>query len=358
MRAGDVAGGRWSVNSDVVRLEAAPRPAYNEAHLKKGICMAIGSAKRKLAVVFGGSGFIGRYVVKRLANAGYVVRVAVRDPESAMALRPMGAVGQIVPLYAPVGHEALVARATEGADVVVNLTGILAEAKKGDFYRVHAEGAGRIARLAASSVAQQFVHISAIGANAESASDYAKSKAQGEAAVKAVFPRAVILRPSIVFGAEDAFFNRFAAMAGLSPVIPIVSGQTKFQPVYVGDVADAVMAGLTRHDAAGCLFELGGPEVKTFRELMDYMLKCIGKHRRVVDLPLGLAGLQAAVLERLPGKLLTRDQIKLLQSDNIVELGALDLAALQIVATPMDMVVPQYLARYRPGGRRRPEFHN
>jgi NADH dehydrogenase len=320
--------------------------------------MAIGSGKRKLAVVFGGSGFIGRYVVKRLANAGYVVRVAVRDPESAMALRPMGAVGQIVPLYAPVGHEALVARAAEGADVVVNLTGILAVARKGDFYKVHAEGAGRIARLAASSVARHLVHVSAIGADEHSSSDYAKSKAQGEAAVRAAFPRAVILRPSIVFGPEDAFFNRFAAMAGLSPIIPIVSGQTKFQPVYVADVADAVMAAIARADAAGCLFELGGPEVKSFRELIGYMLKCIGKHRRVVDLPLALAGVQAAVLERLPGKLLTRDQIKLLQHDNVVGPGALDLAALGIVATPMEMVVPQYLARYRPGGRRRPEFHN
>jgi len=320
--------------------------------------MAAGSQTRKLAVVFGGSGFIGRYVVKRLAHAGYVVRVAVRDPEAAMGLRPMGAVGQIVPLYAPVGHEALVARATEGADVVINLTGILAEAKKGDFYRVHTEGAGRIARLAASSVARHFVHISAIGADAASDSDYAKSKAQGEAAVRAVFPNAVILRPSIVFGPEDQFFNRFAAMAGLSPVIPIVSAHTKFQPVYVGDVADAVMAGIERTGAAGCMFELGGPDVKTFRELMEYMLACIGKHRRVADLPLGLAGVQAALLERLPGKLLTRDQIKLLRRDNVVEPGALDLAALGVVATPMEMVVPQYLARFRPGGRRRPEFHN
>lgn len=320
--------------------------------------MAIGSQTRKLAVVFGGSGFIGRYVVKRLANAGYIVRVAVRDTEAAMALRPMGGVGQIVPLYAPLGQEALVARAIDGADVVVNLTGILAETKKGDFYRIHAEGPGRIARLAASSVARYFVQVSAIGADPDSDSDYAKSKAQGEAAVRAVFPQAVILRPSIVFGAEDAFFNRFAAIAGLSPVIPIVSGMTKFQPVYVGDVADAVMAGLTREDVAGCIFELGGPQVQSFRELIEYMLRLIGKPRLVIDLPLGVARLQAAVLERLPGKLLTRDQIKLLQRDNVVEAGALGLAALEIVATPMAMVVPQYMARYRPGGRRRPEFHN
>jgi NADH dehydrogenase len=309
-------------------------------------------AARRLAVVFGGSGFIGRYVVQRLAARGYVVRVAVRDPEAAMGLRPMGGVGQIVPLYAPLGQEAAVARATEGADVVVNLTGILAEAKKGDFIRVHAEGAARIARLAASSVARHLVHVSAIGADVKSESLYARSKGEGEAAVRAVFPNAVILRPSIVFGAEDAFFNRFAAMAAISPVIPVVSGATKFQPVYVADVADAVLAGVERPEAAGKLFELGGPDVRSFAELIAYMLKLIGKRREILDLPLPLARLQAAVLERLPGKLLTRDQIKLLQCDNVVAEGALDLASLGVTATPMDMVVPGYLARFRTGGRK------
>jgi NADH dehydrogenase len=309
-------------------------------------------ATRRLATVFGGSGFIGRYVVKRLAAAGYVVRVAVRDPEAAMFLRPMGAVGQIVPLYAPVGQEALVARAAEGADVVINLTGILAEAKKGDFYRVHAEGAARIARLAASSVARHLIHISAIGADAKSPSDYARSKALGEAAVRSAFPRAVILQPSILFGPEDGFFNRFAAMARISPLLPIVGGKTRFQPVYVGDVADAVLAGVTRDDTAGCLFELGGPDVKTFRELIEYMLKIIGKNRDILDLPLPLARFQAMFLERLPGKLLTGDQIKLLQRDNIVAEGALDLASLGIVPTPMDLILPSYLGRFRKGGRR------
>jgi NADH dehydrogenase len=309
-------------------------------------------ATRRLATVFGGSGFIGRYVVKRLAAAGYVVRVAVRDPEAAMFLRPMGAVGQIVPLYAPVGQEALVARATEGADVVINLTGILAEAKKGDFYRLHTEGAGRIARLAASSVARHLIHISAIGADPKSASDYARSKALGEAAVRSAFSRAVILRPSILFGPEDGFFNRFAAMARISPILPIVGGKTRFQPVYVGDVADAVLAGVTRDDTAGCLFELGGPDVKTFRELIEYMLKTIGKSREILDLPLPLARFQAMFLERLPGKLLTGDQIKLLQCDNIVAEGALDLASLGIVPTPMDLILPFYLGRFRKGGHR------
>jgi len=313
-------------------------------------------ATRRLATVFGGSGFIGRYVVKRLAKAGYVVRVAVRDPEAAMFLRPMGAVGQIVPLYAPVGQEALVARATEGADVVINLTGILAEAKKGDFYKVHAEGAGRIARLAASSTARHLIHISAIGADVKSASDYSRSKGMGEAAVQSAFSTAVVLRPSVLFGPEDQFFNRFAAMTRVSPVLPVVSARTRFQPVYVGDVADAVMAGVARDDAAGCRFELGGPDVKTFRQLLEYMLNCIGKSRDILDLPIPLARLQAFFLERLPGKLLTADQIKLLQCDNVVAEGALDLASLGVVPTPMDLMVPGYLARFRKGGRRTPEF--
>jgi NADH dehydrogenase len=168
-----------------------------------------------------------------------------------------------------------------------------------------------------------------------------------------VFPKAVILRPSVVFGPEDAFFNRFAAMAQISPVIPIVSGASKFQPVYVGDVADAVLAGITRADAAGGLFELGGPDVMSFRDLILYMLSVIGRKRQVVDLPLGLARAQAAVLERLPGKLLTIDQVKLLRRDNVVAPGVLDLASLGVVATPMDMVVPDYLVRFRPGGKRR-----
>jgi NADH dehydrogenase len=313
-------------------------------------------ATRRLATVFGGSGFIGRYVVKRLAASGYVVRVAVRDPEAAMFLRPMGAVGQIVPLYAPLEQEALVARAAEGADIVINLTGILAESKKGDFYKVHTEGAGRIARLAASSTATSLIHISAIGADSKSTSEYARSKGLGEEAVRSAFARAVVLRPSIVFGPEDAFFNRFAGMTRASPVLPVVSARTKFQPVYVGDVADSVMAGISRADAAGCLFELGGPDVRTFRQLLEYMLSCIGKSRDILDLPIGLARLQAFFLERLPGKLLTRDQIKLLQHDNVVAEGALDLASLGLVPTPMDLIVPGYLARFRKGGRKMSEY--
>jgi NADH dehydrogenase len=308
--------------------------------------------QRKLAVVFGGSGFLGRYVVQRLARAGMVVRVAVRDVEGAMFLRPLGVVGQIVPLYAPLGEEALVTRAVEGADVVINLVGILAEARSGDFMRVHEQGAGRIARLAAAAGVGRLIQISAIGADAQSPSLYARSKAAGEVAVHAAMPGATILRPSIVFGTEDQFFNRFAAMATMSPVIPIVGGRTKFQPVYVGDVADAIMAALAPAHA-GQIFELGGPEVKSFHTLIADMLALIERRRQILDMPIPLANLQASVLERLPGKLLTTDQVKQLGRDNVVAPGALGLADLGIAPTPMGLVLPSYLARYRPGGRRR-----
>ncbi len=307
----------------------------------------------KLAVVFGGSGFIGRYVVSRLAARGYQVRVAVRDVRSAAALQPMGLTGQIIPLYAPTSEEALVARAAEGADLVVNLTGVLSERRQGDFFRIHADGAGRIARLAASSVATRFVHISAIGAEAGSNSAYARSKAAGEAAVRAAFSKATIIRPSIVFGAEDAFFNRFAAMAALSPVLPIVHGDTRFQPVFVGDLADAVAAALVDEEAPGKTYEIAGPEIRTFRQLIEYMLKTIERRRMVWDLPLGLARLQAAVLQHLPGQLLTVDQVELLSKDNVAAPNSLGLIALDVTPTPMDLVVPGYLSRFRPGGRRR-----
>ncbi|MCB5943221.1 complex I NDUFA9 subunit family protein [Acidocella sp. KAb 2-4] len=306
-------------------------------------------AERKIAVVFGGSGFLGRYVVQRLADRGYLVRVAVRDTESAKQLQPLGGVAQIVPLYAPVGNEAAAARALAGAELAVNLVGILAESRKGDFDRAHTEGAGRIARLAAASGVARLVHVSAIGADAASASLYARSKGLGEVAVRAAFPGAVILRPSIVFGSEDGFFNRFAAMAQVLPVLPIVHGATKFQPVYVGDVADAVLAGLDGQ--AGRTFELGGPEVARFIDLLRLMLRLTGRHCAIWDMPVGLARAQAALLERLPGKLLTNDQITLLERDNVVAPGALGLESLGIAPTPMAMVVPQYLARYREGGK-------
>jgi uncharacterized protein YbjT (DUF2867 family) len=304
---------------------------------------------RRIATVFGGSGFVGRHVVQRLTAAGYVVRVAVRDTEGAKFLRPMGDIGQVVLLQAGVGNEAAAARAIAGAELVINLAGILAEARKGDFDRIHGEGAGRVARLAAAAGVRHLVHVSAIGADANGPSAYARSKAAGEAAVLAAFARAAILRPSIIFGAEDQFFNRFAAMAVSFPVIPIVHGAALFQPVYVRDVAAAVLAAASPA-AAGKVFELGGPEQKTFHELIAMTLAYTGRKRRILDLPVPLARLQAVFLERLPGKLLTRDQISLLARDNIAAPGMPGLEELGIAPAALDLVLPGYLGRYRAGG--------
>jgi uncharacterized protein YbjT (DUF2867 family) len=311
------------------------------------------SQGRKVATVFGGSGFLGRYVVKRLAAAGYVVRVAVRDTEGAMFLRPMGGVGQIVPLQATVTSDAGVARAVEGASVVINLVGILAERHRGDFTRLQEEGAGRVARASAAAGVAHLVQLSAIGADAASASLYASSKAKGEVAVLAAFPSATILRPSLVFGAEDGFFNRFAAIALISPIMPVISGSTRFQPVYVGDVADAVMAAIATPAASGQTYELGGPDVKTFRELISWVLELTGRKRMMVNIPDSVAQIQARIMEHIPGKPLTRDQLILLARDNVTTTLP-GLAELGVTPTPMDQIVPGYLARYRSGGAPRP----
>ncbi len=305
---------------------------------------------RSVATVFGGSGFIGRYVVKRLAAAGHVVRVAVRDTEAAGFLKPMGGVGQVVPLRASLTDPAAVARAVEGASHVVNLVGILAEGKPGDFMRLHGEAPGLLGQAATAAGVARLVHLSAIGADPASPSLYARSKAAGEVALLAAFPAATILRPSVVFGAEDAFFNRFAGMGAMLPVMPVIGGGMRMQPVYVGDVADAVMAGLMHGDTAGQTFELGGPRVFALRELQAWILTVIHRRRPMLEVPQWLAEFQAGVLEKLPGKLLTRDQLKLLGIDNVVAPGARDLAALGIAATPVEAVVPAYLARFRPGG--------
>ena len=308
------------------------------------------TATRSVATVFGGSGFLGRYVVKRLAGAGYVTRVAVRDPEGAMFLRPMGRVGQIVPMYASLTHEATIARAVDGAELVVNLVGILAERRGGDFHRIHAEGAGRIATLAVAAGAARMVQVSAIGADQASQSLYARSKAEGEAAVRAAMPGATILRPSVVFGAEDQFFNRFAAMAQILPFMPVISGETEMQPVYVGDVSDAVMAALTGLDTAGKTYELGGPQIWTFREILAYILKETRRRRKLVNIPMGMARFQASLAELLPTKPFTRDQLLMLSRPNIMATGVPGLLDLGITPTPIELIVPEYLDRYRPGG--------
>lgn len=303
---------------------------------------------RKVATVFGGSGFIGRYVVKRLAERGYVVRVAVRDPEAALFLKPMGAPGQVVPVGVSVTDDAGVAAVVSGAEVVVNLVGILHETRKATFKAIQGEAPGRIGRAAAATGARAVVQISAIGADPASQSAYARSKAEGEQSIRAAFPGATVLRPSIVFGPEDAFFNRFAALAQFAPALPLYGGgETKFQPVYVGDVADAVMAALDRAEAAGRTYELGGPRTYSFRELLAYILKVTGRRRLLVPLPWSVGRLQARLLELLPDPPLTRDQLLLLQTDNVVAPGALTLAEFGIQPKAVEAIVPVYLARFR-----------
>jgi uncharacterized protein YbjT (DUF2867 family) len=290
---------------------------------------------RKVATVFGGAGFIGRYLVPHLVRQGYVIRIAGRDPERGALLKPLGTTGQIVPLYAPVTDAAAIGRAVDGADIVVNLVGIVAERRAGDF-----------ADAAARAGVRHLVHVSAIGASGTSRSGYARGKAAGEAAVTAGFRDAVILRPSIVFGAEDQFFNRFGEMARLSPVMPLISGGTKFQPVYVGDVAEAIVAALALPLEAPRVYELGGPKTWTFREILTYILKETRRNRPLVAIPPGIARLQARILERLPGKLLTTDQLEMLGQDNVVSGTLPGLAAFGITPKPVELIVPSYLLRY------------
>jgi NADH dehydrogenase len=303
---------------------------------------------RSIATVVGGSGFIGRYIVKRLADAGYVVRVAVRDPERAQFLKPMGRVGQVVPLFANITDDATMRRAIDGASVVVNAVGILAERRAGDFMRLQAEGAGRVARLAAATGAEKLVQISAIGASVTSPALYARSKAAGEDAVRAAFPAATILRPSLVFGAEDQFFNRFGAMAALAPVMPVIAGASRFQPVFVGDVADAVMQALARPQAQGAIYELGGPRIMTFRDILGWILAQTGRHKMLLPVPDAAARLLAS----LPFSGLTHDQLLMLQRDNVADPALPGLAELGLLPTPIDLIVPAYLARFRRGGAR------
>lgn len=300
----------------------------------------------KVVTVFGGAGFIGRHVVKRLAARGATIRVATRSPETAVHLLPMGEVGQIV-LARFADDAATIGTLVSGAWGVVNLIGILFERRAGDFERVQARLPGTIAQAAAEAGVERLVHLSAIGADPASPSLYARTKAAGEAAVRAAFPSAVILRPSIVFGPEDGFFNRFAAMARIAPALPLVGGgTTRFQPVYVGDVADAVIAGLERPELAGKTFELGGPRVYTFKQLLEYVLQVTGRRRLLVPLPFGLARVQARFLELLPTPPLTRDQVALLERDNVVTAGAPGLAELGIRLTPVEAIVPGYLRAY------------
>lgn len=314
--------------------------------------MAIRLDSSHLVTVYGGSGFLGRYIVQALARTGCRIRAAVRRPDLAGHLQPLGSVGQIHPVQANLRYQDSVLRAAEGADAVVNAVGILHQSGKQTFSSVQAEGARNVALAAKMNGAQSLVHISAIGANARSRSKYATTKASGEDHVSKTYPNAVILRPSIVFGPEDEFFNRFAAMARISPVLPLIGGgKTRFQPVYVGDVAKAVVAGIEGRAAPGKIYELGGPEILTFREIMERILEYTVRKRLLVPIPFWLAKIQATVLQLLPSPLLTVDQVIMLESDNVVSVDAKasrrTLEGLGISPVPVQMVVPEYLRRFR-----------
>ncbi len=312
----------------------------------------------KLVTIFGGSGFVGRYIARRMAKEGWRVRVAVRRPNEALFVKPYGVVGQVEPVFCNIRDDNSVRAALHGADAVVNCVGILAESGKNRFASIQSEGAGRIARIAAQEGVGALVHLSAIGADETSDSAYSRTKGEGEAAVLAAFPHAVILRPSVIFGPEDQFFNRFAAMVRLSPVLPVVGGDTKFQPVFVDDVAQAAVAGVTRRAAPG-IYELGGPDVESFRALMQMLLRVIERRKTIVDVPLGVAKLMATALDLgqtltlglLANGTLTRDQVKNLARDNVVTPGAKGLADLGIQPTAIEAVLPEYLWSFRPSGQ-------
>lgn len=312
----------------------------------------------KLVTIYGGAGFVGRYIARRMAKEGWRVRVAVRRPNESLHVKPYGAVGQVEPILCNIRYDASVRAAMQGADAVVNCVGVLTEKGKNSFAAVQSEGAARIARIAAEEGVGNLVHLSAIGADLEAASEYAKTKAQGEQAVLASFPDAVILRPSVIFGVEDDFFNRFAEMTKFGPVLPLVGGASKFQPVYVDDVAQAAVKAVLGDVPAG-IYELGGPETETLKDLMHKMLGLIQRRRLVVDLPffagdmmaMGFGVAQALTLGVFHNKILTRDQVKNLANDCVVSPDAKGFADLGITPTTMDVILPEYLWVYRDSGQ-------
>ena len=311
----------------------------------------------KLVTIFGGSGFLGRYITQRMAKEGWRVRVAVRRPNEAMFVKPYGVVGQVEPVFCNIRDDNSVRNVLRGADVAINCVGTFDAFGKNNFDAVQAEGAERIARISAEQEVQRMVQVSAIGADAESESTYARTKAAGEAGVLAHVPGAVILRPSVLFGDTDAFFNRFAAMTTYSPVLPVVGGETRFQPAYVDDVAEAATLGALGNAAPG-VYELGGPDVNTFRELMQQMLGVIRRRRLIFNMPFWMAGLMARIfrigevisLGLVKGPI-TKDQVLSLKVDNVVPEDAKGFADLGIKPQSMEAILPDYLWRFRPSGQ-------
>ncbi len=331
---------------------------------------------RQVITVFGGSGFIGRHVVRRLANAGWTVRAVCRDTEAANFLRTMGDVGQVIPWGGDVRDPASVKLALDGADAAINLVGILYESGNSSFEAVHVTGAKNVAEAAAAAGCRALVHMSALGADANSTSAYGRSKAGGEAAVLAAFPKASIVRPSVVFGPEDNFFNLFAGLCRFSPFLPVIGapalpkfgvggedgtfidflgdGGPKFQPVYVGDVAAAIACCLENVEAAGQVYTLGGPGVYSFADMMRMLLKTTGRKRILLPVPFGIAEILAFFMQMLPKPLLTLDQVRMMESDNVRVREAQGLVQLGISPTPMEAILPVYLNRYRtPTGQAR-----
>ncbi len=305
----------------------------------------------KMACVFGGTGFIGRQIVRELAIAGYTVKVATRVPEKAFFLKTCGNVGQIVPFACAPGDEASIRAAVQGCEVVINSVGILFEKGKSSFIRIHTELPRAIAKACAAEKVERFIHISALGCD-ESESKYGKSKLNGELAVLENFPKATILRPSVVFGPEDDFFNMFGRLSTVLPALPLIGGgHTKFQPVYVGDIADSVMSAIAKPETQGKTYELGGPDVLSFRQMYERLFAETGRKRMLVSLPWGVAKIQGCFMGLLPKPPLTADQVESLKTDNVVSNGANTLADLGVSPTSLDVVLPTYLARFKPGGR-------
>lgn len=309
----------------------------------------------KLVTIFGGSGFLGRHIVRQLAKRGYHIRVAVRRPDLAFHLQPLGNVGQIKFVQANLRNEASVDAAASGSDAIINLVGILAESGKQTFDAVQGEGAVFVA-TAAKKHAASLIHVSAIGADPESKSEYARTKAAGEQAVHNICPKAIIMRPSIIFGSDDGFFNRFGEIAKISPFLPLIGGgKNLFQPVFVGDVAEAVANAVDGNLSAGKTYELGGPQVLSFRQCLDLLGEVTGKSRAYINLPYWFAKLMARLTGWLPFAPLTLDQVYLLEEDNVVSEKAkkakLDLAGCGVSPTTLASILPTYLVKFRPHGQ-------
>ena len=300
--------------------------------------------------ILGGSGFVGRYIVKRLAERDIVVTVGCRNAAQAKYLKLKGDVGSVGLFNISIDDEALLPAFLAGNEALINCVGILRETGRQRFDAIQHTAPARLARLARDAGIQRFIHFSSLAADPRSPSAYARSKAEGEAAVRDAFPTATILRPSIVFGPEDQFFNRLAAMATISPVLPVIGSETRFQPIYVGDVAEAAMRCLGDPATAGRTYELGGPRTYSMRALVELLLAETRRKRMLIDLPFGLASLQARVMALLPNAPLTPDQVELLKSDNVVNGGALTLETLGIEPTPVEAILPTYLDRFRRGG--------